>query len=34
MNGGRYILAGGGSWWVLVDIVWLVVGGGCWLSLV
>ena len=28
MSGGGYSLAGGGSWWVAVDIFWLVVGGG------
>ena len=31
MNGGGYILAGDGWWWVMVDIFWLGVGsGGCW----
>ena len=28
MNGGGYILAGDGRWWVMVDIFWLGVGGG------
>ena len=35
VGGGRYILAGseflanvGGSWWVVMDIFWQVVGGG------
>ena len=28
MNGGGYILAGDGWWWVMVDIFWLGVGGG------
>ena len=28
MNGGGYILAGGGWLWVVVDIFWLVLGGG------
>ena len=27
---GGYILAGGGQWWVVVDIFWLVVDGGAW----
>ena len=28
MGGSGYILAGGGRWWVVVDIFWLVLGGG------
>ena len=27
-GGGEYILAGAGRWWMVVDIFWLVVGGG------
>ena len=27
---GGYILAGGGWWWVVVDIFWLVVGSCGW----
>ena len=30
MGVGGYILAVGESWWVVVDIFWLVVGGGGW----
>ena len=26
----KKVLAIGGSWWVLLDISWLVVGGGGW----
>ena len=28
VNGGGYVLAGDGRWWVMVDIFWLGVGGG------
>ena len=35
VGGGGYILAGGGWLWVVLDIFWLVVGGGrLWHSLV
>ena len=42
VGSGGYILAGGGwswiyfgQWWVVVDILWLLVGGGgCWLAVV
>ena len=30
VGGGGYILAVGGCWSVVVDIFWLVVGGGGW----
>ena len=31
MGDGGHILAVGGWWWMVVDIFWLVVGGGEWL---
>ena len=34
VGGGEYIFAGVGWWWVVVDLFWLVLGGGIVFSLI